>query len=76
MNSEREWLPSRKELELAMFSLYLDLSFSFDWGNTSSPIFEHNNIIPSHMAIEDEISPWTIGMHLSTLLLIYAYIKE
>lgn len=28
------------------------------------------------MAIEDEISPWTVGMHLATVLLIYAYIKE
>jgi hypothetical protein len=28
------------------------------------------------MAIEDEISPWTVGMHLASLLLVYAYIKE
>lgn len=28
------------------------------------------------MAIEDELSPWTVGMHLTSILLIYAYIKE
>ena len=28
------------------------------------------------MAIEDQISPFTVTMHLATLLLAYAYIKE
>lgn len=28
------------------------------------------------MAIEDELSPWTVFMHLASILLIYAYIKE
>jgi hypothetical protein len=28
------------------------------------------------MAIEDELSPWTVAMHLATILLVYAYIKE
>jgi len=28
------------------------------------------------MAIEDGLSPWTMGMHLLTLALVYAYIKE
>jgi hypothetical protein len=28
------------------------------------------------MAIEDGLSAWTMGMHMLTLLLIYAYLKE
>lgn len=28
------------------------------------------------MSIEDELSPWTVAMHLTTILLVYAYIKE
>lgn len=55
------------------------------WGDLSGLVFGmeiwnsdpviSNCIIIYHMAIEDEISPWTVGMHLATLLLIYAYIK-
>jgi len=28
------------------------------------------------MSIEDGLSAWTMGMHMLTLLLIYAYLKE
>jgi hypothetical protein len=28
------------------------------------------------MAIEDGLSSWTMGMHMLTLFLIYAYVKE
>jgi len=28
------------------------------------------------MAIEDGLSAWTMGMHMLTLFLIYAYVKE
>lgn len=28
------------------------------------------------MGIEDELSPWTVSMHLASILLAYAYIKE
>ena len=42
--------------------------------NASFPLFENYNY--NQMAIEDGLSAWTMGMHMITLFLVYAYVKE